>query len=42
MKKVIAIILAAAMILTLIGCTSRKLSGVQVFVTKDPVEEITE
>ena len=34
MKKVIAIVLAAAMMLALIGCTSRKLSGVQVFVSK--------
>lgn len=34
MKKVIAIVLAAAMVLALIGCTSRKLGGVQAFVKK--------
>lgn len=47
MKKVIAIVLAAAMMLALIGCTSRKLSGVQVFVSKGgndapPVEDSAE
>lgn len=34
MKKVIAIVLALVMVLALIGCTSRKLSGVQFFVSK--------
>ena len=46
MKKVIAIVLAAAMMLALIGCTSHKLSGVQVFVSKGgndaPVEDSAE
>lgn len=35
MKKVIAIVLALSMVLALVGCTSKKLSGVQVFVAKD-------
>lgn len=42
MKKVIAIVLALVMVLTLVGCTSRKLNGVQFFVAKDPLEETKE
>ena len=35
MKKAIAIVLALAMVLALVGCTSKKLGGVQFFVAKD-------
>lgn len=44
MKKVVAIVLALAMVLALVGCTSRKLGGMQFFVAKDgaAVEENAE
>ena len=40
MKKVIVLVLALGMVLTLIGCASRNVGGVQFFVAKDPIEDI--